>query len=150
MPLHPFSASWQHTGIYLVNQLSTRLVIWVIIYFLFSLLWTTFVVLSMGTYPMLMELLCSYDHFKSGAFISHPNVNRHFLVSSVCHPWPPLLRRAACLFYVPLLPSPPGWEMKAPDLKCSYEHKSSMITGYVPVVYLFDIVWWYYLAPRSL
>jgi hypothetical protein len=40
----------------------------------------------LGTYPVLMELLCSYDHFKSGAFISHPNVNRHFLVSSVCHP----------------------------------------------------------------
>jgi hypothetical protein len=26
----------------------------------------------MGTYHVLMELLCSYEHFKSGAFISHP------------------------------------------------------------------------------
>jgi hypothetical protein len=24
-----------------------------------------------GSYPVLMELLCSYEHFKSGAFISH-------------------------------------------------------------------------------
>jgi hypothetical protein len=39
-----------------------------------------------GTYPVLMELLCSYEHFKSGVFISHPSVNKHFLVSSVCHP----------------------------------------------------------------
>jgi hypothetical protein len=26
--------------------------------------------------------------------------------------------------------------MKAPDLKCSYEHKSSMSTGYVPIRYI--------------
>jgi hypothetical protein len=39
-----------------------------------------------GTYHVLMELLCSYEHFKSGAFISHLSVNRHFLVSSVRHP----------------------------------------------------------------
>jgi hypothetical protein len=38
-----------------------------------------------GTYPVLMELLCSYEHFKSGAFISYPSVDRYFLVSSVCH-----------------------------------------------------------------
>jgi hypothetical protein len=25
-----------------------------------------------GMYPVFMELLCSYEHFKSGAFISHP------------------------------------------------------------------------------
>jgi hypothetical protein len=25
-----------------------------------------------GKYPVLIELLCSYEHFKSGAFISHP------------------------------------------------------------------------------
>jgi hypothetical protein len=34
-----------------------------------------------GTYHVLMELLCSYEHFKSGASVSHPSVNRHFLVS---------------------------------------------------------------------
>jgi hypothetical protein len=38
------------------------------------------VVSDLGTYPVLMELLCSYEHFKSGAFISHLSVNRHFLV----------------------------------------------------------------------
>lgn len=26
-----------------------------------------------------------------------------------------------------------GWEMKTPDLKCSYKHKSFMSTGYVPL-----------------
>jgi hypothetical protein len=27
---------------------------------------------GMGTYPVLIELLSSYEHFKSGVFISHP------------------------------------------------------------------------------
>jgi hypothetical protein len=75
-----------------------------------------------------MDLLCSYEHFKSGAFISHPSAK----VSSVCHPWPPLLRRVTYLFCVPLLPLPSEWKIKAPDLKCSYEHKRSMNTWYVP------------------
>jgi hypothetical protein len=83
----------------------------------------------MRTYPVLMELLCSYEHFKSSVFISHSSVNRHFLVSSVCHPF---MSRRLSLLCVTAVLTP--WMMKAPDLKCSYEHKSSMSIGYVPKV----------------
>jgi hypothetical protein len=77
---------------------------------------------------VLMELLCSYEHFKSGAFISHPegegNSGTQKRQAARCNKggqgWH-TEKTKKCLFTL-------KWKMNAPDLKCSYDYESTMST----------------------